>query len=257
MRQPLAEARESVPEQDHAGHDEQQDGQIEQRVQQAVQLAEVYIAVPGGAEDNARSHKDGGDNTDDPPDFQVVPFVVEKPETAKQEPQEKQADGLRDASLHQEPIPGGEEAAAQTGRSRLQESAFGIGRPHLRIILHHRGDIRFPAGKQAVNLQRLNEQEKGHRPQHRRTQIPRRNQQQAHQGIKSKDIAVIEDQIQQAEPEKQHHAPGKTEGEVLPLLLLVVPHDKKAEAEQQGENAVHLARQQYGEHVEHGTVYRQ
>ena len=125
---------------------------------------------------------------------------------------------------------------------------------HGHISFPDKRSIRFPTCYQAVYLDRLDQQEDRDTPQHGSTQITGWDHQQAEDRIGRQDVTVVHYKVQDTKSEQEEHAPCKAEGEVLALLLLVVPHDEEAESEEDGEYAVHLAREQDREDVEDHTV---
>ena len=184
----------------------------------------------------------------------MVALVVEQPVASDEDAEIEKSQGLGDAALADEPADIGQEAVFEAGGGGLEERAFAVRPAHSHISLPDEGGVRLPAGDQAVYLYGLDEQEDGDAPEDRSAEIPCRNHQQAEDCIGRQDVSVVEHQVQDAEAQKQEHPPGETQGEVLALLLLVVPHNEEAESEEDGEDAVHLAGEQHREDIEHHSV---
>ena len=67
--------------------------------------------------------------------------------------------------------------------------------------------------------------------------------------IDYQDVAIVESHVDNAEAEQQAQATGKAQREILDLLLLVVVHNEETQAEEHGEDAVHLAREESSQHI--------
>ena len=78
VRETAAEVRKAVPEQRHTRHDHQEDGQVEERMQQGVERTERDGAVAHQADKDAGQDKRHGDDQHPAPDLEVVALVIEQ-----------------------------------------------------------------------------------------------------------------------------------------------------------------------------------
>ena len=73
-------------------------------------------------------------------------------------------------------------------------------------------------------------------------------------GIGEEDVAIEEGGVHDTEHCQKEHSPGKSSGKANSPLLLIIIHDKEAQSEEQGKNAIHLSRQQQCQHICHPII---
>ena len=183
------------------------------------------------------------------PNVQVSSLVVEHPLAPKLHAEDEEAEQLCQAAAKDIETEVYLKAVAQIGEGVFPECAVLVHVVDLAIELPHGGMVHRRTSQQTVQLHGLDGQQSDDAPDGLRRQIADGNEQQTIAGIEHQDVAVVERHIDDTEHEEQTHAPGEAPGEAFALLLLVVVHDKETQAEEHGEDAIHLAGQQPGEHV--------
>ena len=106
----------------------------------------------------------------------------------------------------------------------------------------------------ADELDRLYEHHCGYRYEHRVAGAYEGNHEERAYGVDRQDVAVVEAEVKHTPGEQQQHPPEEARAEVNSFLRLVVVLDEEAQAEEQGEDGVHLSAEDEEGGVPYGLV---
>ena len=230
-----AHTLEHIPCRDHRCDDGYQDEQVVDGGEPRGQISKI---------DNTQNDDNECRNAkDDMPPMQVTPLVVEEPVTPQLHAEDEQAEQLGESTA--------EDVEPQVQFEPISEIVYGI-LPKCAIFmqtdgfvvyLKERGVVNLRSRKQTEQFYWLDGQQANDAPDNSRWQKTDGDEQQSIDCIKHQNVTIVESNVDKAKDKQQAHAPGKTAGKRLPLLLLVVVHDEEAQSEEHGEDAIHLATQ--------------
>ena len=191
------------------------------------------------------------------PQSQIVVLIVEPTLSAHQHSEYEKADGLRMSSLHQAPVIGSHLSVSQVTVGILQEGAVLMTIIHISIHLTQCRCIHLPSRNEGVDFYRLDKEEGNHPPEPFGRKITQWDENQSIDGIGEEDIAIKKGGVHDTEHCQEEHSPGESSRKAISPLLLVIIHNKEAQSEEQGKDAIHLSRQQQSQHICHPIITTQ
>ena len=101
---------------------------------------------------------------------------------------------------------------------------------------------------------RLDKEEGNHPPEPFGRKITQWDENQSIDGIGEEDIAIKKGGVHDTEHCQEEHSPGESSRKTISPLLLVIIHNKEAQSEEKGKDAIHLSRQQQCQHICHPII---
>ena len=188
------------------------------------------------------------------PNLQVLSLIIEHPLASQLHAEDEEAEQLCQSATEDVEPEIEFESVAQVVDGILPERAVLVQGYRAVVNLKERGMVYRGAAQQAEQFHGLDGQQADDAPDRFRGQVTDRDEQQAIACVEHEDVAVVEGHIDEAEHEKQTHAPGEAAREVFPPLLLVVVHDEETQTEEHGKDTIHLSGKQPCQHVGHRLV---
>ena len=125
---------------------------------------------------------------------------------------------------------------------------------HISIHFSQCRCIHLPSRNEGVDFYRLDKEEGNHPPEPFGRKITQWDENQSIDGIGEEDVAIKEGGVHDTEHCQEEHSPGESTRKAISTLLLIIIHDKEAQSEEQGKDAIHLSRQQQCQHICHPII---